>query len=121
MQLPSCCAGCATVIAYLSTPERVMDLSHLTVQLIVAIVCAGIANILIPREIPGGFLGLIVTGLVGVWLGEEVFKFLRARYTLDYAFLHWHIQNVPIVPSIIGSVIVIYLTTTVLRWTRYRR
>ncbi|MBD2022346.1 hypothetical protein H6F43_19380 [Leptolyngbya sp. FACHB-36] len=98
-----------------------MDLSYLAVQLIVAIVCAGIANILIPRRIPGGSLGLIVTGLVGVWLGEEVFKFLRRQYELEYPILRWSVQNVSIVPSIIGAVVVIYLVTTFLRWTTYRR
>lgn len=95
-----------------------MDLSHLAVQLIVAIVCAGIANILIPRQIPGKFLGLIITGLVGVWVGELGFQYLRNEFKINYGFLHWSIQGVPIIPAIVGSAIVIYIITTVLRWGR---
>lgn len=96
-----------------------MELSHLAVQLIVAIVCAGIANVLIPRQIPGKFLGLMLVGLIGVWLGEGIFRFLKSQPGLKYDFLHWGILGVPIIPSILGCTIVIYLVTSFLRWARY--
>lgn len=95
-----------------------MDLSHLAVQLVLAIVCASIANILIPRQIPGKFLGLILTGLVGVWVGEVGFQYLRTEFNLNYSVLYWNIQGVPIIPAIIGSAIVIYIVTTFLSWGR---
>lgn len=95
-----------------------MDLSHLAVQLILAIVCAGIANILIPRRIPGKFLGLILTGLIGVWVGEVGFQYLRTEFKINYGFLHWNIQGVPMIPAIVGSAIVIYIVTTFLKWGR---
>jgi uncharacterized membrane protein YeaQ/YmgE (transglycosylase-associated protein family) len=98
-----------------------MDISHLAVQLLVAIACAVVANILIPRQIPGRVFGLVATGLVGVWLGEVGYHFLRSRYGLTFPLLDWNIQGVPLLPSILGSAVVIYITTTILRWTRYNR
>lgn len=98
-----------------------MDLSHVAVQLLAAIVCAGIANVLIPRQIPGKFLGFMLTGLVGVWLGEAVFRLLKAQPGLNYPFLYWGIGGVAAVPSIVGCAIIIYVVTAFLRWGHYNR
>ncbi|HEY9752085.1 MAG TPA: hypothetical protein V6C46_03995 [Coleofasciculaceae cyanobacterium] len=95
-----------------------MDLSRLVVQLIIAIACALLANVLIPRQIPGRFLGLILTGLVGVWLGEVGYQILQTNYGLRSPFLAWNIQGVPIIPSVIASALVIYILTTVARGGR---
>lgn len=92
-----------------------MDLSYLAVHLIVAIVCAGIANMIIPRQIPGKFLGLVLIGLLGVWVGELGFRLLKAQQSLNHPFFHWGLQGVAIVPSIIGSIIVLYVVTTFVR------
>lgn len=97
-----------------------MNISQFVVQLVVAIVCAGIGNILIPRQIPGKVLGLVIIGLLGVWLGEWVFAWLNRQYGIDHEVLRWQIQRVAIVPSVIGSAIVIYVVTTLLRWGKYR-
>ncbi|HEY9618151.1 MAG TPA: hypothetical protein V6C64_14995 [Microcoleaceae cyanobacterium] len=96
-----------------------MDLAHIAIQLVVAIVCATLGNILIPRRIPGRFFGLIVTGLVGVWLGEGSYQLLQRTFKLNLPWLHFNLMGVPIIPSIIGSMIVIYLVTSFLRWGRY--
>jgi uncharacterized membrane protein YeaQ/YmgE (transglycosylase-associated protein family) len=98
-----------------------MDLSHLAIQLLIAIACAGLANILIPRQVPGKFLGLIVIGLVGVWVGEFGFALLRTRYGLDDPILRYGFEGVPIIPSVIGSAIVLYTVTTFMSWGRYNR
>ena len=97
-----------------------MDLSHVAVQLIAAIVCAGIANMLIPRQILGKFLGFMLTGLVGVWLGEAAFKRLKT-HELNYPFLQWELGGVAVVPSIIGCAIIIYVVTTFVQWGNYNR
>jgi uncharacterized membrane protein YeaQ/YmgE (transglycosylase-associated protein family) len=96
-----------------------MNISQLVVQLVVAIICAGIGNMLIPRRIPGKLLGLILIGLLGVWLGEWGFSWLNRQYGIDHEILRWQIQGVSIVPSVIGSAIVIYLVTTFLKWGKY--
>lgn len=96
-----------------------MDLPHLIVQIVIAILCAGIATILIPRRIPGKLIGMILIGLTGVWLGEWGIGLLRQRYGINYSFLNWNIEGVPIVPAIIGSAVILYLVTSFLKWGRY--
>lgn len=93
-----------------------MDIPHLAVQIVVAIVCAGIANLLIPRRIPGKLTGLVLIGLAGVWIGEWGFAKLRSTYGVDFPFLRWQIEDVEIVPAIIGCAIVLYVVTTVVKW-----
>jgi uncharacterized membrane protein YeaQ/YmgE (transglycosylase-associated protein family) len=96
-----------------------MDIPHLIVQIVIALLCAGIATILIPRRIPGKLIGMIAIGLAGVWLGEWGARLLRQRYGISYSFLDWNIEGVPIVPAIIGSAIILYLVTSFLKWGRY--
>jgi uncharacterized membrane protein YeaQ/YmgE (transglycosylase-associated protein family) len=96
-----------------------MDFYEILVQLVIAIVCAGIATILIPRQVPGKVLGLIILGFAGVWFGDWLAGFLRQQYGLTFDFLEWQIQGVAIVPAIIGSTILLYIVTTFLKWGRY--
>ncbi len=96
-----------------------MNMNYLVVQLVIAIACGIVGNMLIPRELPGKFLGLVLVGLLGVWLGAWSYHLLKARYGLDFAILQWQIEGVPIVPSILGSAIVIYVLTGFLQWGRY--
>jgi uncharacterized membrane protein YeaQ/YmgE (transglycosylase-associated protein family) len=98
-----------------------MTLSHLAIQLMLAIACGIVGNILIPRQIPGRFLGLIVVGLVGVWLGEWAYLLIKNQYGFNHALLSWKIESVPVIPSVIGSAIVIYLVTGFLKIFRYSR
>lgn len=96
-----------------------MNVSRLFVQLVIAMVCAGAGNMLIPRQIPGKIFGLLIIGLAGVWLGEWTTNLLKRQYNLSFGFLEWRIEGVPIVPAVIGSAIVLYIVTTLLRWGRY--
>lgn len=96
-----------------------MDISTLLVQLMIALVCAGLATVLIPRRIPGKLFGLVLIGLGGVWLGEWAFELFRERFRLDLDVLQWGVQGVPIIPSVIGSAIILYVVTTLLKWGRY--
>lgn len=96
-----------------------MDLTHLLVQLIIAILCAGAATVLIPRRVPGKLVGLILIGLAGVWLGEWGYTLLSQEYGIEHEVLRWNIQDVLIIPAVLGSAIILYLVTMVLRWARY--
>ncbi|PZV09290.1 MAG: hypothetical protein DCF22_18750 [Leptolyngbya sp.] len=96
-----------------------MDLSHLVVQLGIAAICGLLGNFLIPRQVPGKFFGLVLVGLIGVWLGAWIYHWLKTQYGVAAPFLSWNVVNVPIIPSILGSAVVIYTLTTVLRWGRY--
>ncbi len=94
-----------------------MDLEPIrtVVQFLIAFACGLVANILIPRQVPGKVAGLFGVGLVGVLLGDLGYRLLRQQASSDILVLHWSVQNIPIIPSIIGSVIVLYLLTSFLR------
>ena len=87
------------------------SLTNLLVKLVIAIVCASAANLLLPRRIPGGIVGLILIGLAGIWLGEWAFLLMRREFGLNFSFLYWHVQDVLILPAIVGCAIVLYLVS----------
>jgi len=96
-----------------------MNIPQLVIRLLIAVVCAGLADVLVPRRIPGGFAGLIVLGLAGIWFGEWGFVLLKQQFGINFAFLYWQIQGVLIVPAVIGCAILLYLVTAFIRWARY--
>lgn len=97
-----------------------MTMTRLLVQIVIAVVCAGVATMLLPRKIPGKALGLLVIGLAGVWLGEWVIHFLQTQYNLTPPeIVLWSIQGVPILPAIAGSAIILYVVTAFISWGRY--
>lgn len=99
-----------------------MDITRLLVQIVIALACAGLATFLLPRKIPGKLFGLAVIGFAGVWLGEWVLGFVKSTYRLPVPdFITWNIQGVPIVPAVLGSVVVLYIVTAFLSWGRYQR
>lgn len=90
-----------------------MEPSRLALQFLVTIICAGCANIILPREVPGKFLGLFLTGWLGVWLGGIIFTWLKVSYRFNHPALVWGIAGMPIIPSILGCVLAIFLVTQV--------
>jgi len=95
------------------------DLLQLLIRLAIAGVCAGIATLLLPRQIPGRLVGLLGIGLAGVFVGQWAFGLLNQYLALDWPWLTWEFQGVPLVPAIVGSMIVLYLVTAFLSWGRY--
>ncbi|MGB3136684.1 MAG: hypothetical protein WBG38_05310 [Nodosilinea sp.] len=95
------------------------NLTSLLVQVLIAIACALAANLLIPRRVPGKLIGLVLIGLLGVLLGQWIAAYLRQQYNFTTPWLTWSFQGVALVPSIIGSTIVLYVVTTFLSWGRY--
>lgn len=96
-----------------------MELSTLLIKLLIAIACAVAANLLVPRRIPGKFVGLILIGLAGVLVGEWGVVLLQQRFGLNWMFLYWNVEGVLIVPAIVGSAIILYLVTLVMKLWRY--
>jgi len=95
------------------------ELISLLVQVLIALACAFAASILIPRQVPGQLVGLVLIGLVGVIVGQWVANYLLQQYSFSLPWLTWSFQGVPVVPSVIGSAIVLYVVTAFLSWGRY--
>ena len=77
--------------------------------LIVAAVCAWIAERLVPGRIPGGFFTSAVIGVIGAWVGGSLFGNFGPS-----------LEGVSLLPAIIGSAILVFglaLLSRVLRKT----
>jgi uncharacterized membrane protein YeaQ/YmgE (transglycosylase-associated protein family) len=74
-----------------------MTLLGLLILLIVAAIVGAIGEMIAGGKIPGGWIGSILVGLVGAWLGGLL--------------LHWGpvIGGIQIVPAIIGAAIFVFL------------
>jgi uncharacterized membrane protein YeaQ/YmgE (transglycosylase-associated protein family) len=82
-----------------------MTLLHLIVLIVVAAVCGLIAERVIGRSLPFGWIGATVAGFVGAWLMVDVFH-LVILPTLS-------IEGLPIVSAILGAIIVVVLFSLV--------
>lgn len=74
-----------------------MELLAFILFLLVAAACAGIAEALVPGQVPGGFLMSAIVGAIGAWVGAS----LMGHVGPDLA-------GVPLLPAIIGSAILIF-------------
>lgn len=68
--------------------------------LVVAAICAVIAERIVPGRIPGGFLVAAIFGILGAWIGTSLMGSVGPV-----------LEGVPILPAIIGSAVVIFLLT----------
>jgi uncharacterized membrane protein YeaQ/YmgE (transglycosylase-associated protein family) len=66
--------------------------------IIVASICAWIAEAIVPGRVPGGFLASAIVGIIGAWIGTSLMG-------------HWgpDLAGVPLVPAIVGSGILVFL------------
>jgi len=82
-----------------------MTLLHLIVLIVVAAVCGLIAERVMGRSLPFGWIGATVAGFVGAWLMVDVFH-LVILPTLT-------IEGLPIVSAILGAIVVVVLFSLV--------
>jgi uncharacterized membrane protein YeaQ/YmgE (transglycosylase-associated protein family) len=75
--------------------------------LIVAAVCAGIAEMLVPGAVPGGFFASAIVGIIGAWIGTALFGSLGPS-----------LAGVPLLPAILGSAIFVFLLSLISRARR---
>ena len=81
-----------------------MSLIGFILFLIVAAVCALIAERLVPGTIPGGFFTAAVVGIIGAWIGGN----LIGHFGPDLA-------DVSLIPCILGSAILVFVLSLVSR------
>lgn len=70
--------------------------------LIVAAVCAWIAEAIVPGRIPGGFLASAIIGIIGAWIGTSLFGSFGPS-----------LAGVSVVPAIIGSALLVFILALV--------
>jgi len=65
--------------------------------LVVAAVCAWIADYMVPGTIPGGFFTAAIVGIIGGWIGGGLFGSFGPA-----------VAGVALVPTILGSAILVF-------------
>lgn len=83
-----------------------MTLLGFIILLIVAAVAGAIGEMLAGGKVPGGWVGSIVAGLVGAWLGGMLLNIGPV------------IGGVQIIPAIIGAALFVFLLRLVMNATR---
>jgi uncharacterized membrane protein YeaQ/YmgE (transglycosylase-associated protein family) len=65
--------------------------------IVVAAVCAWIADAFVPGRIPGGFLAAAIVGAIGGWLGSSLFGNFGPS-----------LAGVSLLPTILGSAVLVF-------------
>jgi len=79
-----------------------MNILSLILFLIVASVCAFLAERLVPNSVPGGFLTSAIVGIIGAWIGGG----LIGHFGPDLA-------GVALIPCILGSALFVFLLSLI--------
>lgn len=74
-----------------------MDLLGLLILLLVAAIVGAIGELIAGAKVPGGWIGSILAGLVGAWLGHALFAFGPA------------IAGIQIIPAMVGAALFVLL------------
>jgi len=76
---------------------------HFIWLLIVGAVIGAIGSMIVGRDMPGGWVGNIIGGLVGAWVGTRLLG-------------NWgpHVADMAIFPAIIGAVIVVLIVSAII-------
>jgi uncharacterized membrane protein YeaQ/YmgE (transglycosylase-associated protein family) len=64
---------------------------------LVAALCAGIAEYIVPGRIPGGLLTSVIFGIIGAWIGASLMGSMGPV-----------LAGVAVLPAIIGSAVLIF-------------
>ncbi len=84
-----------------------MSILSFILFLIVASVCAFLAERLVPNNVPGGFLTSAIVGIIGAWIGGN----LIGHFGPDLA-------GVALIPCILGSAVLVFVLSLVSRGFR---
>lgn len=74
-----------------------MSLFGLLITLVVAGFIGWIADMIVPGKIPYGWLGAIVAGLAGSWIGTMIFDFGPA------------VAGITLIPALAGAIILAFI------------
>lgn len=85
-----------------------MDLLGLLILLVVAAVVGALGEMIGGVDVPGGWIGSILVGLVGAWIGGALFH------------LGPTIGGIQIIPAIIGAILFVLVLRLIFSATRGR-
>lgn len=86
-----------------------MSILSFILFLIVASVCAFLAERLVPNNVPGGFLTSAIVGIIGAWVGGSLIGHLGPD-----------LAGVALVPCILGSALLVFVVSLFSRGFRNR-
>ncbi len=86
-----------------------MSILSFILFLIVASVCAFLAERLVPNNVPGGFLTSAIVGIIGAWVGGSLIGNLGPD-----------LAGVALVPCILGSALLVFVVSLFSRGFRNR-
>lgn len=84
------------------------------VYLVIAGLIGALADAVVPGKIPFGWLGAILAGIVGSWLGVWIFNTMGIGAGPEIA-------DIPVIPALIGAVILAFLVEFLFGASRGRR
>jgi uncharacterized membrane protein YeaQ/YmgE (transglycosylase-associated protein family) len=87
--------------------ERGVVYIGLLISIVMSIIIGYIADIFVKGSMPGGIIGSMVAGFVGVWLGSLLFGSFGPL-----------IAGIAIIPAIIGAILFIFLIGLITRGRR---
>jgi uncharacterized membrane protein YeaQ/YmgE (transglycosylase-associated protein family) len=74
-----------------------MEILSIICYLVVAAVCAFIAERLVPGVIPGGFLTSAIVGIIGAWVGGRILGHIGPD-----------LAGIALVPCVLGSALLVF-------------
>jgi uncharacterized membrane protein YeaQ/YmgE (transglycosylase-associated protein family) len=77
--------------------DIVMDILAIICYLVVAAVCALIAEKFVPGSVPGGFLTAAIVGVIGAWVGGNLVGHLGPD-----------LAGISLIPCILGSALLVF-------------
>jgi len=83
---------------------------HFIWVLIVGAVIGAIGQMIVGRDMPLGWVGNIIAGLVGSWVGSSLFS--------DWGPV---IGGMAIIPAILGAIIVVFVVSLIMGSSKKRR
>lgn len=83
-----------------------MDLLGLLILLIIAAICGALGEMIGGVKVPGGWIGSIVAGLVGAWIGGMLLHFGPV------------IGGIQVIPAIIGAILFVLVLRLIFNATR---
>ncbi len=95
------------IIALLWATPNVLGV---VVQLVIAGLVGALADAVVPGRIPFGWLGAILAGLIGSWIGVQLFGRIGPE-----------LAGIPVISALVGAVILAFMVEILFGWSRGRR